>query len=130
MRITLLVNVWLSHKPTGSTRLPAGVAATLSKGLELPPLCFDRPIKSSPVLIDKEAIRFETPALACVEGSVVVVKAPLGPTCLVEIRVPTREVLSTDGRIDLDAFVLLYEKGCRPRILNGRETGVGLPGEV
>lgn len=130
MRVTLLVNVWQSHKPVGSARLPAGIAAALSKGLELPSLCFGRPVNFSPVLIGKEEMRFEMPALACVEGSVVVLKAPLGPTSLVEIRVPTRETLSADGRIVLHAFVLLYEKGCRPRVLNGLDTGIDLPKDV
>lgn len=112
--MTLLVNVWLGHKPAGSAPLPASVASALSRGRDLPSLSFNRPVAFVPVPIEKEML-LET------EPSAMVVEAPLGPTILLELLAPVPErLLSTADRRSMHSFVLMYGGGCCSRISTRR----------
>lgn len=125
MRVTLLVNVWLSHKPKGIAPLPASIAASLSgnRGLSAQPsLCFDRRVAFSPVSIHKEEdtslLRQDQAGLSAGEtkGSTTVIKAPLGPTLLLELRAPTPQRLSVGELKALHSFGLVYGDGGFPRV--------------
>lgn len=133
MRVTLLVNVWLSHKPKGIAPLPARIAASLSSGgLGAPPsLCFDRPVAFSPVSVNKEKetlLRQEeagVPSVGETGGSTMVIKAPLGPTLLLELRAPTPQRLSTGDLTALHSFALVYREGTFPRVSTWNKEKVG-----
>lgn len=119
--MTLLVNVWLSHKPSGMARLPVDIAANLSGGEGLPSLCFERPVAFSPVPVDWAPLgcgdasvgveREKNPPEATIE-----LEGPLGPTSFLTVRYPTLERLSTGDRKLLHSFALSYGEGCYPSI--------------
>lgn len=136
MRVTLLVNVWLSHRPEGVAPLPADLAATLSsRGAGLPPSpCFDRPVAFFPVsMVGKEnepTVRRQEPGGVSVEeteGSTMVISAALGPTISLELRVPTPERLSAGRLKALHSFAVSCEDGRLARISAGYG---GAAGEV
>lgn len=122
VRVTLLVNVWLSHKPAGISPLPARIAATLSKGVEVPALSFERPVVFYPVSIQQETPRSDGAVQREAQASTVIIKAPLGPKCMLELMVPTSGRLSTGECNALHSFALLYREGCHSRIVT-REGG-------
>lgn len=119
MRVTLLVNVWLFHKPEGVAPLPADLAVSLSSrsASASPLLCFDRPVDFFPLSVGKqnEALvkRHEVGGVSEGEakGSTMVINAPLGPTISVELRVPTPGSLSVGRLKALHSFALLYREG-------------------
>lgn len=131
MRVTLLVNVWLSHKPEGVATLPADVAVTLSsRGASSSPLlCFDRPVALFPVSIGKEnealVRRQEADGVSVggAEGSTMVINAPLGPTISLELRAPRPESLSVGRLKALHSFSLLCREGRLARIKARHEGG-------
>lgn len=119
--MTLLVNVWLSHKPSGMARLPAGIAVKLSAGEGFPSLCFERPVAFSPVPVEWEPLGSGN-ASAGVEGqtkqpeATIEFEGPLGPASLLTLRCPTPERLSTGDWKSMHSFALLYRDGCCPSI--------------
>ena len=120
-RVTLLVNVWLSHQPLGMARLPADIAATLSGYEGLPSLCFERPVAFLPVSVERSPLGCGY-ALVEVGGekeqpeATIEFQGPLGPTSLLTLRYPTPERLSTGDRKSMHSFALSYGKGCCPSI--------------
>lgn len=134
MRVTLLVNVWLSHKPEGVAPLPADLAATLSStGVgSSPSPCFDRPVAFFPVSVignESEATvrRQEADGVSVEEaaGSMMAINAPLGPTVSVELRLPTPERLSLGRLRALHSFALSCKEGVLARISMGNGGGAG-----
>lgn len=140
--MTLLVNVWLSHRPDGVSSLPAALAASLStsSGPGAPPRPrFDRPVLFSPVPVEekegkKEKRGNETPlrqeradGMAMASGrktgeeSVVVIREPLGPTLLLELRAPAPERLLAGGLKALHSFALVCGEGSSSRISTRHE---------
>lgn len=120
MRVTLLVNVWLSHKPEGVAPLPADLAATLSSGgvIASPLLCFDRPIPFIPVSIEKENEALaRRPEKA--DGATMVINAPLGPTLVLELQAPTPRRLSAGRLKALHSFALVFREESLSRISTG-----------
>lgn len=134
MRVTLLVNVWLSHKPKGVEPLPATIAAALSCGdlSAQPSLCFDRPAAFAPVSIHEE---IHTPPLLQQEeagipvrdtrGRTMIIQAPLGPTLSLEMQTPTPQRLSMGDLKALHSFALVYREGCFPRVKARNKVKVG-----
>ncbi|CAM9552347.1 unnamed protein product [Ectocarpus sp. 6 AP-2014] len=128
MRVTLLVNVWLSYKPKGITSLPADVAGSLSNMSV--PLCFDRPGDFVPVPVekDKETQPSQEEDGVSVRGtksSSMLLNVPLGPTLLLEVRAPTPERLSTGGFKENHSFALVYAEGSHSRISTVQAGEVG-----
>lgn len=134
MRVTLLVNVWLSHRPEGIAPLPPELAATLSSrdASASPLLSFDRPVAFFPVSIgtDDEALvrRQEADEFSVGEtgGSTMVINAPLGPTLFLELQAPTPGILSVDCLRALHSFALVHREGSLARI--STESGGGACG--
>lgn len=135
-RVTLLVNVWLSHRPDGVSPLPAALAASLSTMSDGPvsPLRprFDRPVAFSPVPVGEEnEQRNETPlrreradgmASAREAGeSAVVIRELLGPTLLLELRAPAPQRLLAGDLKSLHSFALVCREGRSSRISTRRE---------
>lgn len=128
MRVTLLVNVWLSHKPKGIASLPADVAGSLSN-ISVP-LCFDRPGDFVPVPVEKEKETQPSQEEAGVsirgtKPSSMLLNVPLGPTILLEVRAPTPERLSTGGFKENHSFALVYAEGSHSRISTVQAWEVG-----
>lgn len=122
LRVTLLVNVWLSHKPLGIAPLPHAIAATLGRGADLPALNFEHRVAFAPVKLPTDAeIRDGCVGQgASEEGGLgtntVFIKTPLSTTACLEMYLPRSETLSTQERRGLHAFVLRSESGFRARL--------------
>lgn len=119
MRVTLLVNVWLSHKPKGIAPLPGDVAGSLSNNSI--PLCFDRPVEFVPVPVEKEnetqPSQEETGvSVRGTKPSSMLLNVSLGPTLLLEVRAPTPERLSTGSLKETHSFALVSKDGSHSRI--------------
>lgn len=126
--MTLLVNVWLSHKPKGIAPLPADVAGSLSN-ISVP-LCFDRPVDFVPVPVEKEKETqpSQEEAGVSIRGtrpSSMLLNVPLGPTLVLEVRAPTPERLSTGGFEQAHSFALVYREGSHSRISTQQAEEVG-----
>lgn len=125
MRVTLLVNIWLAHKPSGIAPLPKSIALTLSKGLDIASICFDRKATFSPVRVEEETVLRRggvgaqgVDAEGVAEASTVVVEAPLGPTVLLELRAPTVARLLTGDLRGLHSLLLIYGGKSCSRIIS------------
>lgn len=129
--MTLLVNVWLSHKPLGIAPLPNVVAAILSRATDFRGLDFSHKVNFSPVNLPLESTGRDGCANSgsgggsCDGNSVgdsdvapttVEIKAALAATTFIEMCLPTPEALSTSTRQDLHAFLVQFKNGCRARI--------------
>lgn len=131
MRVTLLVNIWLSHKPKGISPLPASIAASLSGGGPSAPLSlrFDRPFTFSPVSVndrkDTQLPRQEQAGVSEPRGSTMLIKAPLGPSLFLELRTPTPQRLSMGDLKWLNSFALVYRESGFPRIKTLSEDKAG-----
>jgi len=142
VRVTLLVNVWLSHRPDGVSPLPAALAASLSRssGPGAPPRPrFDLPVAFSPVPAEENMTdakkRKETPSrqekadgmVSAREtgGSAVVIREPLGPTLLLELRAPAPDRLSAGDLKALHSFTLVCGAGSSSRISTRHEERAG-----
>lgn len=120
--MTLLVNVWLCHKPLGIAPLPQAVAATLGRGADLPALNFEHRVEFSPVKLPINAESCDS----CGDDGVseggalgrkcVFIKTPLSTTTCLEMYLPRSEILSAQERRGLHAFVLRSESSFRARL--------------
>lgn len=129
VRVTFLVNVWLSHKPLGIAPLPQALAATISRAPDLPPLDFDHSVTFAPVKLpvndDSDIGASDRDALVATVG----VKAALGTATFLEMCVPRSETWSARERRGLHAFVLRLEDGFRARI-SGFDSASSCGGQV
>lgn len=119
MRVTLLVNVWLAHKPAGIRPLSSSIANTLSANLrDFGNPSFDQAIDFTPVPVAKRCTHSEDTIAGRETGGAkaMMIEAPLGPTSLLQLRAPTPDSLSTGGLERQCSFVLLYGEDCRSRI--------------
>eukprot|EP00903_Cladosiphon_okamuranus_P007847 g7590.t2 len=138
MRVTLLVNVWLSHKPEGVEALPADLAATLSSRSASPsPLFrFDRPVAFFPMSIENESEaltrRQEADGVSLGEAEVptMVIVAPLGPAISLELRAPRPDSLSVGRLKALHSFALSCRQGRLARIIARHHGGASGVSEV
>lgn len=115
-RVTLLVNVWVSHKPLGVRPLPPGVATKLSQGCRYPVPCFNLPMDFTPVAVGEAA---EAGAM-----SVQNLRAVLGSNLVLDICVPMPDALVTLGRRGLSAFRLEFGHAHPARITSGSDTSI------
>lgn len=128
MRVTLLVNVWLSHKPLEIAPLPQAIAAMLSRAPDLPVLNFDHPVMFSPVRlpVNDAVSNGDDSDRGVALTATVAVKMALGTATFLEMCVPRSETMSEGKRRGLHAFLLQLEDGFRARISGvGRNSSCG-----
>lgn len=124
MRVTLLVNVWLSHKPSGVAPLPRSIAASLSRASDVPELSFERPLEFHPVSVEStRAANTRGGVFETTGDSTVTIEAPLGPTCYLAFHAPSSKKLSTGDCEGRHSFLVSFEKGKDARILTRTTEG-------
>lgn len=120
-RVTLLVNVWLKHKPSGIARLPASIAQNLSGGVGYPFPCFEQRVSFFPVPVERVPLGCGKASARVAEAreqseETIEFKGPLGPTTDLKLRLPTPERLSMSDWKALHSFELSYGEGRCPNI--------------
>ena len=118
MRVTLLANVWLSHKPSGVSPLPPDIATSLGRAVDIPNLSFELQLEFHPVAVEGSETTNDGGNISeTAKGSTYAFEAPLGPTSYLEFYAPASKRLSTGDCKPRHAFVLRFERNKYARIL-------------
>ncbi|CAM9141125.1 unnamed protein product [Scytosiphon promiscuus] len=136
VRATLLVNVWMSHKPAGIAPLPADIATSLTSRHRDPSvpflLSFGRPVDFTPVPIvsRKELVHQHQEDAGVIplginQASEMLIDVPLGPTILLEVRAPSPGRLAAGDLKSLHSFEVLYGEGCNSRASKRKKDEAG-----